>query len=58
MTKPAGKHQPKEKSKKLKLKKETVKDLDPKNSSRVKGGAAGLSDRIGVTSCGFVRHCG
>jgi hypothetical protein len=35
MTKQASKHQPKGKSKtrKLKLNKETVKDLDPKNSS-------------------------
>ncbi len=54
MTRPA-KHQPKGKTKarKLELNKETIKDLDPGNSSNVKGGAAPLTGKL---TC-FVRLC-
>jgi hypothetical protein len=54
MTTQASKH-PKGKSKarKLKLNKETLKDLDPNNTSQVKGGAAPVT---GKPTC-FVRLC-
>jgi hypothetical protein len=55
MTTQASKHQPKGKSKarKLKLNKETLKDLDPNNSAQVKGGAG---TRTGQYTC-YVRTC-
>ena len=55
MTTRSSKQQPKGKSKarKLKLNKETIKDLDPNNSSQVKGGAAPVT---GKPTC-FVRLC-